>query len=419
MLFRGFTRDMQQYLIEHAETLAKSPAAIQILQKAFAGEKSFDFTPFQGKIAADDLDSLANNEALRDVKTLNFSGFDSSRDSKHILSAIHHLGLDNLYLLCRPDRSTDSASQMMTMVMSLAKCSRKPFISQRLVLGSAFSQGLREQSWLPRALEIGPCYWNTFPVIQLLFQGFRKYRPGFHFASGLPPAPEIIENWLADFFLGDALLTPVRFVTGLLTLIKSKFQNPEGPAMTPWEVDVPLMFACAPSSLNTLESSTEVSPIPAEAVSRINDWAQLSVPPARNIHPVGWTAVMIQSPIKETEDDQQPPKTRFQVALVRSKGGPKGESLHLQEAVNNPDRLELVDLKEFLELTAPAHAGDLANCLSELKAWAQTDGELIGKMTAEEAVSALQDFADRPGDWRMGERLVTRSHTKRSTYRVS
>ncbi|KAK2603095.1 hypothetical protein N8I77_009577 [Diaporthe amygdali] len=413
MLFRGFTRDMQQYLIEHAEALAKSPAAVQILQKAFAGEKGFDFTPFQGKIAEDDLASLANSEALRDVKTLNLSGFDSIPDSKHIVSAIPHLGLDNLYLLSRPDRSSDRASQMMTMIMSLAKCSRKPFISQKLVLGPAFSQSLQARTWLPWIHEIGSCCWDTFPVIQLLFQGFREYRSGFHFAL-TPRAPDITKNWLADFFLGDALLTPVRFVTGLLTIIKSKFQEPQGPAMTPWELYVPLMFACAPSSLNTLQSSTEVSPIPAEALSRIKDQAQLCEVPARDIHPVGWTAIMIQSPIEEAEDDdRQFTKTRFQVALVRSKGPPNYRALRLQEVVANPDRLELVDLKEFLELTAPAQAGDLANCLSELTAWAQIDGELIGKMTVDEAVSVLQNLAERPGGSRMGERLVTRSSTKR------
>ncbi|KAL2281063.1 hypothetical protein FJTKL_12083 [Diaporthe vaccinii] len=58
MLIRGFAHDLQRYLIDNAEALSKSPAAIELLRKAFANETTFDFTPFQGKISAPGLVAL-------------------------------------------------------------------------------------------------------------------------------------------------------------------------------------------------------------------------------------------------------------------------------------------------------------------------------------------------------------------------
>lgn len=385
--YRNFTSDLQNYLIEHADALSKSPVAAEILKKAFAGEKHFDFTPFLSQVAEDDLVTLASSKAMRDLKTANLSGIDSFVEAIPTAAAIvEHLKLDSLYLLTRPDRRTEDPSGM---VEALANGCNRPLVSQRLVLGSAFSQSLRlteKTNWRPAALDTG--YWKTFPVMQLLYHGPAELK-GIRTARGYEP-------WFSGSFLGDAFLTPVRFVTGLLNLVKGRFKEPRQTGTGKGQLDVPLNFACAPSTLKSFTSSVEVSPIPSEAFlyARSKYYLYRRNGPTgstRDLHPRGWTAVLVHTaPMDPQTLRQVPGSARFRVVLVRS----KGRSVSLRHSNIDPDELEVVDLRGFLELTAPEHAGDLDACLSELNEWAQTDDELVGRLTVDEVVATLQAFVD-------------------------
>lgn len=93
MLIRGFAHDLRRYLIDNADELSKSPAAVEILKKAFADETAFDFTPFQGKLSADGLVTLVSSEAMRNVKTANLSGFNSATDMRTVAAVLEHLEL--------------------------------------------------------------------------------------------------------------------------------------------------------------------------------------------------------------------------------------------------------------------------------------------------------------------------------------
>jgi hypothetical protein len=386
MLFRDFTRDLQRYVIDNAGALSKSPAAVEILKKAFAGETAFDFTPFQGKLSANDLVALVSSEAMRNVKTANLSGFDSTTDMNTVAAVLEHLELESLYLLARPDRSTENVSETLD---TLGKCPSQPLVRQRLVLGPAFSRSIRQNFWRPQIpTAVNPSYWKTFPVVQLLYQGPQVFNIFYE-----------DEPWLTDFFLGDAFLTPIRFVTGLLRIIKGRFQDPEQAGMLRGEIDVPLAFACAPSSLKTFATSTEVSPIPAEAYRRSKREYHSSerTPriPVRDLHPEGWTAVMVHTATKDRGTFAQvKDKARFRVALVRS----KDRLVPVRDLKDRPCELEVVDLKGFLELTAPEHAGDLVTVLSELTAWAETGEDLVSKLAVEETISTLEAFAGRSAD---------------------
>lgn len=383
MLFRDFPRDLQRYLTENADTLCKSPYAVEILKKAFWGEKVFDFSPFQGKLPADDLIALASSEALENVKVANLSGFDSPTDATTVAAVLEHFKLDSLYLLARPDRSTENTSGMLK---ALAKCHNQPLVRQRLVLGSAFSESIRPDFWDPESpkYSFDPSHWKTFPVIQLLYNGpdeFKSYHDGG-------------ESWLTHFFLGDAFLTPVRFITGLLNVIKYNFQNPAAAGFHVGHRDVPLNFARASSSLKTFKASTEVGPIPAEAFARGKRYRHPDVIPMPPIHPVAWTAVVVHTATRiQGMLEQVPADARFRVALVRS----KDRSCPINDFPNKPCAMEIVNLKGFLEFTAPEHTDDLATCLADLTAWAKTDEELVSKMTVEEVVSTLRAFAERDG----------------------
>lgn len=383
--FRGFTSDLQHYLVEHADELSAYPAAVEILKKAFAGEKHFDFTPFLSPLSEDNLVALVSDKALRDLKSANLSGIDSYLKASPTAAAIvEHLKLDSLYLLGRPNRQTEEPSDMLE---ALAKCSNQLLVSQRLVLGSAFSRSLRPRSrttWIPATLDSG--YWKTFPVMQLLYHGPTELKDIQIDGDDEP--------WLSGFFLGDAFLTPVRFVTGILNVIKGRFKDPRGT----WrgQLDIPQNFACGSSTLGTFTSSIEVSPIPSEAFTYAK-WEYDSRPRRaptgwmRDLQPEAWTAVLVHTAARDPHRGRQVPgSARFRVALVRSKDRP----VPLRRSIIDPDELEVVGLKGFLELTAPEHAGDLEACLSELTAWAETDDELVGKLTVDEVVTTLQAFVD-------------------------
>lgn len=144
--FRNFTTDLHRYLIENVDALSKSPAAAEILNKAFAGEEHLDLTPFIRPLTKDQLVALVSTKALRGLKarTANLSGIDSYLEASPTVAAIvQHLKLDSLYLLTHPDRRIEDPSEM---AQALAKCSNHPLVSQRLVLGSAFSRSLRRTS---------------------------------------------------------------------------------------------------------------------------------------------------------------------------------------------------------------------------------------------------------------------------------
>lgn len=385
--FRNFTSDLQHYLVEHADALSKSPAAFEILEKAFAGERHFDFSPFLSQLAEDDLVALASSEALRDLKTANLSGIDSFIEAiPTAASIVEHLKLDSLYLLARPNRRFEDPSAM---VEALANDSNRPLVSQRLVLGSAFSRGLRRTNktdWEAAVPDTG--YWKTFPVLQLLYHGPTAFR-------GTRAAREN-ELWLSGYFLGDAFLTPVRFVTGLLNVIKGRSKEPRQAGTGKGQLDVPLNIACASPTLRSFTSSIEVSPIPSEAFlcAKSEYYSSPRKGPTgsiRDLHPKGWTAILVHTaPMDPQTLHQVPGSARFRVALVRSKDRP----VPLRGSTIDPDELEVVDLKGFLELAAPEHAGDLETCLSELTAWAETDDELVGKLAVDEVVTTLQAFVD-------------------------
>lgn len=388
MLFSGFTRDMQRYLLENTDALSKSPAAVEILEKAFASEKQFDFTPFHHKLAADDLIAFAGSEALRNVKTANLSGFDSKRDTWTVIAIVEQLKLDSMVLLSRPNRLTEDPWEVLE---ALAKYSSRPLVLQKLVLGSAFSRSIRQNFWARQTrTTIDSGFWKTFPVIQLLYQGPTQFRLTY----------ENKNPWMTDFFLADAFLSPVRFVTGLLNVIKGKFKDPWQGGMNRGELDVPLTFACAPSSFEALAAATEVSPIPAEAFARgkqeyHSSYGAMSTVPIRDLDPEGWTVVLVHTATQESVAGrrQLPTNRRFQVALVRSRDRP----VPLIESTIHPDKLEIVDLRGFLELTAPEYVGELQACLSELTAWAQTGEDLVSQLTVGEVVTTLQAFVDGPG----------------------
>jgi hypothetical protein len=175
------------------------------------------------------------------------------------------------------------------------------------------------------------------------------------------------------------------------------------------ELDVPLAFACAPESLKTFATSAEVSPLPADAFARgkltYHSSRRAKGPAIRDLDPVGWTAVMVHAATSEPQPSKPlKGKTRFRVALVRSKHRPVpisefAATTDKQPHEEQPRELEIVDLQGFLELTAPEHAGDLKPVLSDLTAWAKiSGGELVSNMVADEVNLKLGAFATGTSD---------------------
>jgi len=242
----GSSREMVRHLSEHAEALAKSPVALQILEKAFATEILIDFSPFQA-MPATIIRALLHSDFLMDVKVLNISGIDavSNNEVDETLGAIKK-DLNELYLLVQPAREADYPLQELAAITNTLESRLFP---QKLMLGSAFSRGLRKRPWLKpferetfdqrNVLGLSPdnkVLWSAFPVIQLLYKYIKK------------PVYFDEKEERSTIFLGDAFLTPIRFVTGLIQVLRTRILQTKLNTFS-IELNLTLNFASAPSSL--------------------------------------------------------------------------------------------------------------------------------------------------------------------------
>lgn len=103
LLTPGFKRDMIHCLVEHADALYKSPTSLQLLAKAFAGEKVVHLTLFRN-MPPMIIRALLQSDELKQTRLLNLSSIEAVSDGEILetLGSIKY-DLDKLYLLSKPD----------------------------------------------------------------------------------------------------------------------------------------------------------------------------------------------------------------------------------------------------------------------------------------------------------------------------
>lgn len=153
--------------------------------------------------------------------------------------------------------------------------------------------------------------------------------------------------------LVDALLTPVRFITGLFNIFKCRIIQPEtGHFMGGNGLDVAYSLATAPPSLND-PTGIEVGILPAETTSVARAGASSNVHEGcyakmRPIDTRQWTVVVVQDTTGNYLRKEH--KTQFAYAIVRARKDIIPAQVAASASLTAED-LEIVDFAGFLERT--------------------------------------------------------------------
>ncbi|KAJ9136611.1 hypothetical protein NKR23_g9765 [Pleurostoma richardsiae] len=208
----GFRESLRRAVLDRAEEVTSSPAAVNILRIAFSGQASLNWTRLRG-LATDTIDAALQLQEL------------AESPSTQVFVA----------LSARPDLLR----------------------GKKLYLSGAFSAPLRKEFWLPTAGFHLP--FELFPVQHV----FVRQQISRGETRPLRDSADPAAFWPSHLYLGDALLRPERFAVGFIRLLRrlaSGLCHDNMEALCP--------FACAASSSSLRDNaSVEISPLPAENLS--------------------------------------------------------------------------------------------------------------------------------------------------------
>ncbi|RYP55804.1 hypothetical protein DL771_012395 [Monosporascus sp. 5C6A] len=180
--------------------MARPGPAGQLLKVALAEMEHVNLTPWTG-LPIDGIKAILHSEYVSPyVRTVSLSSRIWPSDAEALGEALPPGGI------CRP-------------VVSMSY-TFSPKVRGRVLLGSAFACSFRDSPWL--------VHGDNSPV-----------RPGFPVSQFLSQDKARI----ATTFLGDAMVSPVRLVTGIFSVIRMRLETSE--YVTNRQMDAPLAFASA------------------------------------------------------------------------------------------------------------------------------------------------------------------------------
>ncbi|KAI5462110.1 hypothetical protein BGZ63DRAFT_354729 [Mariannaea sp. PMI_226] len=325
-----------------ADRVGHSPTSAPLLKLAYGDDKIIDWSPFSN-LRVECLKNALAGEELKAMTSLVISGTTAAQ-SPHLVDALSQLNrIESVYALSGPDREQDITS--IKIYSDLATTSPR-LIQKKIALSGPFSEAIRRSRWFPYQAPIIP----AFPVVQLLTyhdlmtDGIRSDFPQ-----------------LESFFLGDALLSPVRAVTGFFRYLEclndGVFERINGTALR-----VAKCFAAASSSLG-VSQDVEIGPLPAEVykygkAAYLTSAAKGRYSMIRHLMPGQWTIFLWASPPGLSEGVDLCSSVAFKYAFVRSKvpvtaAAPPENSVQVKV-----EDLEALDVKEFLRQTDPTAETD-------------------------------------------------------------
>ncbi|CAH0026964.1 unnamed protein product [Clonostachys rhizophaga] len=332
---------LKKTLLSRAGQVGKTPHSVLLLGLAYAGETHLDWAPFTNLDIAD-LKSAFEAGSFASVKSLNLSGTLACLSPSELPPVLSSLTcLKSLYLLNRPDRFDDDETAQA--VLGLAH-SDLGLALDKVVVSAVMSIAVRLRTWLPDTNDAADAI-PGFPIAQLLV---------YHKNDATNVRGRVVPY--EYFFLGDALLSPVRFVNALLRYVRAlnsqRYISTSGSGLE--------LTACMAlsSSVPGDKDIGEVGALPAQAYRFGKDSYHSSLSHGcysemRNLKPGQWTVLLSRN--AGPEGFQAPADKGFQYAFVRCKSEIK---------VRNPkegerdevvaDNLEVYSLREFLDETVPS-----------------------------------------------------------------
>ncbi|RYP31711.1 hypothetical protein DL767_005624 [Monosporascus sp. MG133] len=355
-------RALRSYLSQYEKDMATSGPAGQLLKVAFAEMEHVNLTPWTA-LPIDAIKTILHSECVSPyVRTVSISSRICPSDAEALAEALPPDGIDELYMF-EPRTHKDDPTNIYSAV--------SPKVRGRILLGSAFACSFRRSPWL--------IHGDNSPV-----------RPGF-------PVSQLISQdkaRIATTFLGDAMISPIRLVTGIFSVMRMRLETTK--YATNHRRDAPLAFASAPDSLGDTPQ-TEISCLPAEAYLA-GSWDQgSSCSRLRNLNPGGWTMLLI----RDTPDSQGlDPVPRYKIGFVETKNPIEAEPESADTLL--PEDLTVIGLEGFLRAEVPefdiGSLRVLEESLTELAKKFVDKGRLarigqeplISTITQEEAYSLLK-----------------------------
>lgn len=338
----GFGLTVKEYLLRNKDRVGVSQSWAPILEVAYAGEAFLEWHHFKN-LSSQALKAVFNGGILSKVTGISLSPPSAPDTPKDVVEALSILKtLDTLQVLDCPNRRDESMS--IEMHESLTKLA-PGLVKKSLVLSHLYS-------WEPLStLPMGaPKALAAFPVFQILLS-YADWSPNVQNSRCLN--------------LGDAFLTPVEFVAGLLQFLKSFLSGAHEDLAS---IDAFHCFAYRSSSLDGSHSrSRKIGPVPAELCavphcSTSYHWHKsMKLLTMSDLTPGTWTVVLKRK-------GRGNRLKCFEYAFFRSKITISTHPENWRGFGIEPSEIEVVDIEGFLKLMAPdIDSSQLPILLEELK----------------------------------------------------
>uniref|UniRef100_A0A8H7N720 Uncharacterized protein n=1 Tax=Bionectria ochroleuca TaxID=29856 RepID=A0A8H7N720_BIOOC len=340
---------LRDAILERADEVGKTAVSLSLLSLVYEGEQHLDWSAFVN-LDAPGLSSALQTLSRHQVASINLSGTKFSQATSELWSALSHIAYPNIYLLEPPSRLDDESSKSIS--TEFTTLSPQPKIN-RLVMSSLMSRPFRPRSGqLFPDTSAAPPLVESFPIVQLLVS---------HGKEGA--VDKLLPVWPYEyFFLGDAFLTPTRFITGLFRYmrnmigLRASFDNTSG-------FDAAMCFAASSSSLSDGEIG-EINVLPAD----IFNFSRLSFRSVRlsgrysemrDLVPGQWTVLLTrtvsfpESLDLEAVATDKNVTTKFHCAFMRPKRKILARSRAKRDVELQSEDVDVFDLQGFLQETIP------------------------------------------------------------------
>ncbi|KAH7383137.1 hypothetical protein BKA64DRAFT_178636 [Cadophora sp. MPI-SDFR-AT-0126] len=341
----NFKEMLQRNLLQYSKRLGNTSSAGLLLRLAFEDGEHLSLERLED-ISVEAISAAVNYPEIGTISSLSLcvSSIRDLSSTKLIEGLSRSEALREIYFMQSPFRKSDTPDVEFLKALS----ARPDFFSRvKVMFAASYSAALRKNFWPPISSDgLGTSTNNTvqavpplsiFPVQQMLI----SYRMG---ALGTTYKTNSV-------YLGDALLRSERFAAGFLTYLHA--------FVPPLREDLNssarlFNFSSAPASISASTlTSAEISPIPAESFALGDDKLPDGIGPRiRDLAPDGWTVLVTSGKRWDPEVSSEEVSAYWnyiRYAMVR----PRGQIIRVDDPPSARPELEVIDLKEFLALTAP------------------------------------------------------------------
>ncbi|KAK7755675.1 hypothetical protein SLS62_002286 [Diatrype stigma] len=310
-------KTLREYLTRNAEEVQVHGAIVPLLRAAFAQTTHVNLTSWTD-LSVDDLRAILEYKHVSSHAEVVSVSSTLSRDAvESLVKALPARGIEDLYI-----HGLGQTNQPPLTNAAIYRALR-PKVRGRIVIDTAFVNGLR--GWL----ECQPSKTIEFPttdcsLLQILY--------GLH-------------GKFDTIFLGDAMLTPIRLVSGLFSMLRTWLKDDPYVSSHHYSMTAAHAFASAPSSLEDT-SQIEVSYRPKDAHQRSRDAGFQYV--IRHLQQGTWT-VLIN--VERLDSPSRRNAIRFRVAFVKAHRDTEATRESAEQL--GPEDIAVVDIEGFLRATAP------------------------------------------------------------------